>query len=159
AAALALTREYKPQALTLDIFLPDMEGWRVLDRLKNDMETRHIPVAVISTDESRPRALRAGALAYLVKPLPNQDALDALLDYLKDYLSRTVRRVAVLSDSAEFRRTISDQLVSEELELMGTGSLADLLPMLRDRALDCLITGPEPPAFGPEILDLVAQPL
>src|SRR5262249_30811345 len=50
AAALALAREYEPDALTLDIFLPDVEGWRVLDRLKNDMNTRHIPVCVVSTE-------------------------------------------------------------------------------------------------------------
>ena len=60
AAALALAREYKPDAITLDIFLPDIDGWRVLDRLKNDIATRHIPVCVISTDEARERALELG---------------------------------------------------------------------------------------------------
>ena len=61
AAALALAREYMPAAITLDIFLPDIDGWRVLDRLKNDAATRHIPVCVISTDEARERALKSGA--------------------------------------------------------------------------------------------------
>src|SRR5205807_837751 len=57
ATALALTREYKPDAITLDIYLPDIAGWRVLERLKNDIATRHVPVCVVSTDESRDRAL------------------------------------------------------------------------------------------------------
>ena len=46
-----MTRDYKPDAITLDICLPDIDGWRVIDRLKNDMRTRHIPVCVISTEE------------------------------------------------------------------------------------------------------------
>ena len=60
ASALALATEYKPSAITLDIYLPDLDGWRVLDRLKNDLINRHIPVCVISTDDSRERALAAG---------------------------------------------------------------------------------------------------
>src|SRR5262249_13343922 len=64
AAALALTREHKPDAITLDIFLPDIDGWRVLQRLKNDVGTRHVPVCVVSTDEARERALASGALAF-----------------------------------------------------------------------------------------------
>ena len=75
AAALAMAREYKPDAITLDIFLPDIDGWRVLDRLKNDVATRHIPVCVISTEEARERALSSGALA--VRRQADQDAGDA----------------------------------------------------------------------------------
>ena len=55
-SALSMTREYNPSAITLDIYLPDIDGWRVLDRLKNDVQPRHIPVCIISTDESRDRA-------------------------------------------------------------------------------------------------------
>ena len=63
-----MAREYQPDAITLDIFLPDIEGWRVLERLKNDLSTRHIPVCVVSTDEARERALDSGAIGFIAKP-------------------------------------------------------------------------------------------
>src|SRR5690606_27609615 len=80
ASALALASDHAPEAILLDIHLPDMQGWRVLDRLKNDMATRHIPVYVISTDDAREQALDAGAYAFIPKPVRSKDQLDAVLD-------------------------------------------------------------------------------
>ena len=72
AGALTMTREFHPAVITLDIFLPDMQGWRILDRLKTDLATRHIPICVVSTDDSRERALQAGAIGFLAKPLQSK---------------------------------------------------------------------------------------
>jgi CheY-like chemotaxis protein len=72
ATALALAHRYKPQAITLDIGLPDMDGWALLDLLKNDPRTRHVPIHVISVDDSRKRGLRAGAFGYLEKPVDRE---------------------------------------------------------------------------------------
>ena len=76
AAALALARDYMPDAVTLDIVLPDMEGWRVMDRLKHDLSTRHIPICVVSTEDARERAFGAGALSFMTKPIQSKDVLD-----------------------------------------------------------------------------------
>ena len=102
AAALAMTREYKPDAITLDICLPDIDGWRVLDRLKNDITTRHIPVCVISTEEAYEPAARAtGRSAFVTKPLQTRDTLERLLgrpsttssaDRIKDLVWWSARR-------------------------------------------------------------------
>ena len=78
-AALALASQFHPSAISLDLFLPDINGWRVLDRLKNDAATRHIPVAIISTDESREQALDAGAYSFVAKPIQSKEVLDSLL--------------------------------------------------------------------------------
>src|SRR6185436_9091418 len=76
AAALAMAREYKPDAVTLDICLPDINGWRVLDRLKNDFNTRHISGFVITTEEEADQGLRLGAMGSLRKPIQTKAVLD-----------------------------------------------------------------------------------
>src|SRR4029453_904402 len=82
AAALTLMEQYQPSAITLDISLPDMSGWRVLDRLKHDARTRHVPVYVITTDEDRERGLRSGAIGVATKPLQSREGLDDVLRML-----------------------------------------------------------------------------
>ena len=68
AEALDLALEYKPVAMSLDIFLPDMLGWNVLSQFKRTLETRHIPVQILSMDEDRQQGLARGAFSYLNKP-------------------------------------------------------------------------------------------
>jgi signal transduction histidine kinase/DNA-binding response OmpR family regulator/HAMP domain-containing protein len=106
AGALAMTREYHPTAITLDIFLPDMQGWRILDRLKTDLETRHIPVCVVSTDDSRDRALQAGAMGFLAKPLQSKDMVVEALSQLRRYTEQPSRKLLVLMPDGEARRAL-----------------------------------------------------
>src|SRR6202011_421554 len=104
AAALAMTREFKPEAMTLDLHLPDIDGWRVLDRLKNDVLTRHIPVCVISTEEARERALTSGALAFIAKPIKTGETLDHLLGRIEDFANRPVKNLVIVEQDAGQRR-------------------------------------------------------
>ena len=76
AHALALARQFRPTAISLDIFLPDMLGWTVLNQLKLDPATRHIPVQIVTLEEERQHGLARGAFAYLVKE-PTTDGLEA----------------------------------------------------------------------------------
>ena len=156
AAALALTQDYKPAAITLDIYLPDIDGWRVLERLKNDMHTRHIPVCVISTDESRSRALGAGALAFLVKPVQSKDTLDAFLDYLAAYLSRRSKSLLVIEPDPLKRDEIANFFGSDNIEVSSVPGGQAALQVLRERLIDCVILNPRmndtsPAAFMQEI--------
>ncbi len=96
ASGLALTHDHKPDVILLDIHLPDMQGWRVMERLKNDLATRHIPICMISTDESRDRALTSGAMTFVTKPIQNHETVDALMQQLSDYVGRPKRSVLVV---------------------------------------------------------------
>ena len=106
ASALAMTRDFKPDAITLDICLPDIDGWRVIERLKNDIHTRHIPVCVISTEEARERSLRSGARGFILKPVQTKDDLEQGVARLKEFAVKPTRGLLLVSgDSAVQRRS------------------------------------------------------
>ena len=80
-----LAKVFKPSAITLDIHLPIIDGWSVLDRLKHDSQTRHIPVYIVSVLEDERRGLQVGAVSYIQKPSSRQ-GLDAALEKITDLI-------------------------------------------------------------------------
>jgi signal transduction histidine kinase/CheY-like chemotaxis protein/HAMP domain-containing protein len=147
AAALAMARDYKPEAITLDIFLPDVDGWRVLDRLKNDLSTRHIPVCVVSTDEARERAPAAGAAAFLLKPIKTREAVDGLLDWLKDFAGRAERRLLVVEPDPARREQVLAHLAGPDVQLTCVADGQEAAHVLGERHADCLIINPSAPGL------------
>ncbi|HTS20772.1 MAG TPA: response regulator, partial [Casimicrobiaceae bacterium] len=147
--ALALAAEYKPSAITLDIFLPDIDGWRVIDRLKHDVQTRHIPVAVVSTDESRERALNAGAFAFLAKPIQRKEVLDALLERVLKFIQRTPKSLlAVTSDDAR-RDWLVGYLGADDVRVTVSAGYEAAVGMIEGKAVDCLVVDASlPPPEG-----------
>jgi CheY-like chemotaxis protein len=151
AGALALTREVQPSVITLDIFLPDMEGWRILERLKSDLSTRHTPVCVVSTDDSRQRALAAGAIGFLAKPLQSVDVVDDALAQLWQLAGRRERRLLVAMPESPLR----DELVAcldadTEIIVAATGDAAR--EAMAQGGLDAVVVDAGLAAFGPEDL-------
>ena len=151
ADALTLTREYKPHAITLDLNLPDIDGWRVLDRLKNDLSTRHIPVCVISTDESRDRALRSGALLFLAKPLQNRQVLDRLLTAVSDYVNRKNRTLLVFEPNDERRQQLATAITVEHVQLQLASNYDEVSEFVKSNEIDCVITSRYETALGDRI--------
>jgi CheY-like chemotaxis protein len=88
---IALAHRHRIDAVTLDIRLPVIDGWRVLDRLKNDLETRHIPVHLITTEEDAARGLPRGAIGALIKPIKEKEALDEVFTSIRNLLERKGR--------------------------------------------------------------------
>jgi CheY-like chemotaxis protein/two-component sensor histidine kinase len=136
--ALSLAREYLPTAVTLDLRLPDADGWTILDRLKHDVATRHIPVHVISVEENWQRGIRLGAIDFLTKPA-SRDSIAASLRSLTEFVNRPVKRLLVVEDDVTQRSSIASLLEGEDVETTAVGSGAEALQALQSRQFDCMV--------------------
>ncbi|MBV9825498.1 MAG: response regulator, partial [Alphaproteobacteria bacterium] len=138
AEALALAREFRPIAVSLDVFLPDMLGWTVLNQLKQDPATRHIPVQVVTLDEDRQHGLARGAFAFVNKPTSTQD-LEAALNRIKDFVKPRRRRLLIVEDNPAEQLSISELLGHDDIDLVTVGTGADALAAMRIEAPDCIV--------------------
>src|SRR6185312_14421287 len=108
AAALTLAKEYPISAVTLDICLPDINGWRVLRKLKQDLTSRHIPVYVVSTEDDRERARSMGAVGTVLKPLQSKETIEELFGEIRRFVDRPVRELLVVEpDEARRERLLN----------------------------------------------------
>jgi CheY-like chemotaxis protein len=142
AGALALARDHMPGLITLDIVLPDMDGWRVLDRLKHDLSTRHIPVCVVSTEDARERAFDAGARAFIAKPIPSKAVLDAGLQHVLAAIRRPQRRVVAIGREASALDAIIDGIDGEDLAI-AIATPSTMLTTIASQEPDCVILDAE----------------
>jgi signal transduction histidine kinase/CheY-like chemotaxis protein len=137
-SGLALARRYKPDAITLDMMLPELDGWKVLDLLKHDPNTRHIPVHVISAAEQRQRALEIGAIAHLKKPV-SKDSLSAAFDTLVGFVDRRLKSLLVVEDNDVQRQAIIELIGHDDIETVGVRTGAEALAALETHHFDCVV--------------------
>jgi CheY-like chemotaxis protein len=154
-AAIALAREFRPSAITLDVFLPDMLGWTVLNSLKLDHETRHIPVQMLSVEEERQHGLSRGAFNYLIKPATTGE-LEHAFDRLTDYATPQRRRLLVVEDSDRERQSIIDLLSYDDIEIVGVATGTEAMTALVSQSFDCCVIDLRlPDMTGFDLLDLM----
>ncbi len=137
-SAIDLAHAYHPDAVTLDIDLPGMDGWAVLDRLKHHPDTRHIPVHVISGIAKRQRGLKAGAIAYLEKPV-SKEALDDAFGRIQNFLEERVRRLLVVEDDETQRNAIIELVGAEDVTITAVAAAEDALRELASTHYDCMV--------------------
>jgi HAMP domain-containing protein/CheY-like chemotaxis protein/signal transduction histidine kinase len=137
-AGLAAAREIRPDAITLDIDMPGMDGFQVLDRLKRDPETRHIPVHIISGVEEKQHGLRAGAMAYLAKPV-EKDALDAAFGRIAQFIEAVPRNLLVVEDNENQRQSIVELIAHDDVDITAVGSAEEALATLAEKHFDCMV--------------------
>ena len=136
--ALSLAREFSPRAITLDINLPDMAGWTILDRLKHDPATRHIPVHVITGDENRRRGLALGAMSYLEKSV-NKDNLTAAFEAIHNSLERRSRKLLIVAENDSRRIRWESELGGTDVETVVVGSAGEALAVVGGQYLDGIV--------------------
>jgi HAMP domain-containing protein/CheY-like chemotaxis protein/signal transduction histidine kinase len=138
-SGLTLASEYSPDAITLDIDLPGIDGWTVLDRLKHDSATRHIPVHIVSGIEKRQRGLRQGAVSYLEKPV-SKEALDHAFDAIADFIDQPVKNLLVVEDDQAQRMSIVELVGGEEdVEVTAVATAEEALEQISERRFDCMV--------------------
>ncbi|HZP07497.1 MAG TPA: response regulator, partial [Terracidiphilus sp.] len=136
--ALSLAREFRPTAISLDVFLPDMLGWTVLNHLKQDPKTRHIPVQMLTLDEDRHHGLSRGAFAFVTKPSTTED-LDAALTRIREYAQPRRKRLLVVEDNPAEQLSTRELLWHEDIDIDVTDSGTSALSALEASDYDCVV--------------------
>ncbi len=155
--ALALAREFKPTAVSLDVFLPDMLGWTVLNHLKQDAGTRHIPVQMLTLDEDRNHGLSRGAFSFVTKPT-TAEGLEAALMRIKEFSSAPRRRLLVVEDNPAEQMTIRELLGYDDVDVHVASTGAEALAMLVGERYDCVVLDLRlPDMTGFEVLEEISQ--
>jgi HAMP domain-containing protein/CheY-like chemotaxis protein/signal transduction histidine kinase len=156
-SALSLARDYLPSAILLDIDLPDIDGFTVLDRLKRDPSTRHIPVHVMSSLRERERALRQGAISYLNKPV-SKDALHEEFTRIQKFLLGGKRSLLVVDDEQHQRDAIVNLIGDSDLRIVAVDTGEKALQALRDNHFDCMVLDLTlPDISGFDLLDIIGK--
>jgi len=154
--ALELAEEYRPTAISLDVFLPDMLGWTVLSQLKQNPNTRHIPVQVITLDEDKQHGLARGAFSFVNKPT-TPEGVRAALCRIKEFAASPRRRLLVVEDNPAERMSIAELLGHDDIEIITADTGAEALAMLEHEPCDCIVLDLSlPDMSGFEVLERLA---
>jgi CheY-like chemotaxis protein/signal transduction histidine kinase len=138
AEALMLAQEYHPTAVSLDVFLPDMLGWTVLNHLKQDPATRHIPVQMLTLDEDRQHGLARGAFAFVTKPT-TPEGLEAALARIKEYSAPRRKRLLVVEDNPAEQLSIKELLGYDDIDVTVAATGAEAIQTVTEQAFDCVV--------------------
>jgi HAMP domain-containing protein/signal transduction histidine kinase/DNA-binding response OmpR family regulator len=135
---LSLAQQFQPVGILLDIHLPDMDGWTVLDRLKHNPNTRHIPVHIMTVEEGKRRSLQLGALAYLQKPASSESISEAL-NKIKGFVERRVKNLLIVEDDDNQRHSIVELIGNSDVATTAVATGQEALAAIRSQQFDCLV--------------------
>jgi CheY-like chemotaxis protein len=157
SAALWLAHRYKPDVITLDIRLPDRDGWTVLDRLKHDPKTSHIPVHVVTADDREIHPRRLGALTYLRKPVTREHLVEAF-DRVAEFAGRGTRRMLVVEGDDAQRSSVVELIGDGAVRTTAVSTGEEALARLRAEQFDCMALNTKlPDMYGAELIEAMRR--
>jgi CheY-like chemotaxis protein/CHASE3 domain sensor protein len=154
---LSAAMSYRPSAILLDMNLPDYSGLGVLDQLKHNPKTRHIPVHVLSVADYTQEALERGAIGYALKPVKREQLVEAI-EKLQERFSQSLRRVLVVEDDERQRDSIGQLLANGDVQIVGVATAGEALTQLQKTTFDCMVIDLNlPDLSGYEFLKKIAE--
>jgi CheY-like chemotaxis protein/signal transduction histidine kinase len=154
---LQMAAQYQPQAILLDIRLPDRSGLSVLQLLKDDPRTRHIPVHVVSASDSGEAALHMGAVGFALKPATREE-LQEVFARLEQKFTQKIKRILLVEDDARQRDSVVQLISDADVEIQAVESGTEALALLRSTIFDCMIIDLKLPDMqGNELLERMAH--
>ena len=157
AEALALAREFHPTAVSLDVSLPDMLGWTVLNHLKQDPAMRHIPVQMLTMDEDWHHGLSHGAFSFITKPTTSE-GLSAAITRIRDYSSPRRKRLLVVEDDPAQQMSIQALLGHDDIDVTIVATGSDALMAVGKEQFDCVVLDLRlPDMTGFDLLEQLSQ--
>jgi CheY-like chemotaxis protein/signal transduction histidine kinase/HAMP domain-containing protein len=155
--AIKLTQTLKPQALTLDLRLPDIDGWTVLDRLKLDSSTRHIPVHIISIEDDVQYGLNRGAFAYLTKPV-TKEKLEEAFQNIAEFVKPEPKELLVIEDNEADQKIITTFLGNGDIKTTVVASGKEAFKAFKSKRFDCVVLDLRLPDMpGAQILEKIKK--
>jgi len=135
---LQLAEEYRPSAIILDIGLPKIDGWAVMERLKDNPNTRHIPVHFISASDQEKPAKTMGAIGYLLKPV-NMTELSEAFKKIEGFIAKTVKNLLVLVDNEQRQQEILQLVDNVDIQTTIVSTISRFIQELQTTPFDCII--------------------
>ncbi len=135
---LNMAAEHAPDAIILDIRMPGMDGWAVLESLKEDVRTRHIPVHIMSVEEDPGDAVQRGAIGYLSKPVTPGDLEQAFLR-IETAASKSLKELLIVEDNKELQLAISKLLGGSQVKTRTARTIQEAVQALGEDTVDCMI--------------------
>lgn len=138
AEGLQIAEQFLPDAVLLDLGLPDASGMNVLQSLKANALTRHIPVHIVSAEDRSEIALQMGAIGYAIKPT-TRDRLKDVFNKLDEKLSQKIKRVLLVEDDALQRESVTHLIGDDDIEITAVDCGEDAIALLHSTIFDCMI--------------------
>lgn len=135
---LSLADYYKPSSIILDIRLPDIDGWSVMEQLKNNPGTRHIPIHIMSAEDRPMDAMKMGAIGFLNKPVDTAK-LEGAFQKIESHITRVVKKLLVLESDASERKHIVELIGNGKVLTSAVGTCKEAYDLIKSDRFDCMI--------------------